>query len=155
MSNLRVPKRRVPAEVLLASGESRRISLFLAEAGAGHAGPERPSDLLRAPEDFLPAVDEESGLITFLNRAALALVRVDRALEPDGADGITLPAEHEVEVLLRTGARLRGFLSYLPALPHHRVLDFLNERSPFLRLLEEGTVALVSKRHVAQVVLLT
>jgi hypothetical protein len=154
MSDLRVPKRRVAAEVVLPGGEVRRISLFLAEAASSHAGPERPSDLLNGGAEFVPALDEEGGAMTFLNRAGLAVVRVDPALEVEDADALTLPTEHEVEVRLGTGETLRGLVSYLRPPDHSRLVDFLNEAPPFFRLLEERAIALVNKRHVSRVALL-
>jgi hypothetical protein len=154
MHDLRVPKRRVAAEVVLPGGEARRISLFLAEAASSHAGPERPSDLLNGGAEFVPALDEEGGAITFLNRAGLAVVRVDPALEVEDADALTLPTEHEVEVRLGTGETLRGLVSYLRPPDHSRLVDFLNEAPPFFRLLEERAIALVNKRHVSRVALL-
>lgn len=153
MEDLRVPKRRVAAEVVLPDGEARRISLFLAEAASQHTGPERPSDLLNGGDDFIPALDEASGVMTFLNRAGVALVRVERALETDEADALTLPTEHDVEVLLGSGARLRGLVSFLRPPDHSRLVDFLNEPSPFFRLIEERANALVNKRHVSRVAL--
>jgi hypothetical protein len=153
MDDLRVPKRRVPAEVLLAGGGARRISLFLAEAAPGHVGPERPADLLNGANEFLPARDEEAGTMTFLNRAHLAVVRVDRTPGGDGADDLTLPTEHEVEVLLQSGTTLRGLVSYLRPPEHSRLVDFLNDAAPFFRLIEERAIALVNKRHVSRVAL--
>jgi hypothetical protein len=154
MDDLRVPKRRVPAVVLLPRGAERRIALFLAEAASGHAGQERPSDLLCGGDDFVPAVDEATGQMTFLNRAALAVVRVARALEADDAEA-TLPTEHDVEVLFSDGLVLRGLVSYLRPADHARLVDYLNEPTPFFRLHEGDTVALVNKRHVKRVVLLS
>lgn len=152
MEDFRVPKRRVPAQVVMPNGEARRISLFLA-ATRPSRGPERPSDLLNGGDGFVPAVDEASGGMTFLNRTAIVLVRVDRALEGDDADAVTLPTEHEVEVLLFSGARLRGLVSYLRPAGHSRLIDFLNEPPAFFRLIEEGAIALVNKRHVSRVAL--
>lgn len=149
MEELRVPKRRVPAEAVLPGGGVRRISLFLAEAACGHAGPERPLDLLNGGGEFVPAFDEDAEAMTFLNRSALALVRVDRALEPDGAD--TAPTEHRVEVLLDGGETLRGTVSYVRPPERARLQDFLNEPAPFFRLAEERAIALVNRRHVARV----
>lgn len=154
MEDLRVPKRRVAAEVLLPGGAARRISLFLAEAASTHVGPERPSDLLNGGDDFVPALDEETGAMTFLNRAGLAAVRVARELEGDEADGLSLPTEHVVEILLESGAALRGLVSYLRPPDRSRLVDFLNEPEPFIRLIEERAIALVNKRHAARVVLL-
>jgi hypothetical protein len=153
MADLRVPKHRAAAEVLLPGGTSRRVVLFLAEAAEGHAGPERPFDLLNGGADFVPALDEASGQMTFLNRTAVAAVRVAAALEADAGEDPTIPTEHEVEVLLADGAVLRGLVSYLRPPDHSRLVDFLNDQVPFFRLLEERGVALVNKRHVSRVAL--
>lgn len=153
MEDLRVPKRKVPAEAILPGGAARRITLFLAEAASHHSGPERPGDLLNGGDDFVPAFDEDAGAMTFLNRAGLAAVRVaGREAEADGED-LTLPTEHEVEVVLQDGLALRGLVSYLRPPERSRLVDFLNEAEPFFRLLEERAVVLVNKRHVARVVL--
>ena len=153
MDELRVPKRRVSAEAILAGGTARRITLFLAEAASHHSGPERPGDLLNGGGDFIPALDEEAGAMTFLNRAGLAAVRVPgHDVEDEGAE-LTLPTEHAVEVLLQSGATLRGLVSYLRPPDRSRLQDFLNEPEPFFHLLEEQAVVLVNKRHVVRVVL--
>lgn len=153
MDDLRIPKRRVAAEVLLPGGATRPITLFLSETASHHAGPERPSDLLNGGDDFVPAFDEEARVMSFLNRAGLAAVRADREAEHDGADDLTLPTEHEVEVLLESGAALRGLVSYLRPPERSRLVDYLNEPEPFFRLVEGPRVVLVNKRHVARVLL--
>jgi hypothetical protein len=153
MDELRVPKRRVPVEVILPGGAARRVVLFLAEAAADHAGGEQPSDLLNGPVEFIPAVDEADGAMTFLHRGAVAVVRVAPELEPDEAEEFTLPTEHEVEVHLAGGGVRAGLVSFLRP-DRTRLVDFLNEPSPFFRLLEADAVALVNKRHVTRVVLL-
>jgi hypothetical protein len=154
MEELRVPKRRAPAEVVLAGGASRRVVLFLAEAAADHAGSEQPSDLVNGAGDFIPALDAGSGEMTFLQRGALALIRVAPALETAGAEDLTLPTEHEIEVHLADGSAHTGLVTYLRPADRSRLADFLNEPSPFFRLLQADAVALVNKRHVTRVVLL-
>ncbi|BDG04848.1 hypothetical protein [Anaeromyxobacter oryzae] len=155
MEELRVPKRRVPAEVVLPGGAERRVVLFLAEAAADHSGAEQPGDLLNGPGDFFPALDELAGAMTFLHRGAVAVVRVARTLEADCAEALTLPTEHEVEVHLADGSCRTGLVSYLRPPDRARLVDFLNEAPPFFRLLEADAVALVNKRHVTRVVLLS
>lgn len=152
MDELRVPKHRIAAQVLLPGGATRSISLFLAEAAQDHDGPERPLDLLNGRADFLPALDEATGLMTFLNRTAVSAVRVASEVEPEELP--TIPTEHEVELLLSDGAVLRGIVSFVRPTPHARLVDVLNEPTPFLRIVEEDAVALVNKRHVARVALL-
>jgi hypothetical protein len=153
MEDLRVPKRRVAAEAILPSGAVRRITLFLAEAASHHTGPERPSDLLNGGGDFIPAFDEEAAAMTFLNRAGVAAFRLPGREPEDGAEDLTLPTEHAVEVTLQSGATLRGLISYLRPTERSRLVDFLNEPDPFFHLLEDDAVDLVNKRHVARVVL--
>lgn len=152
MDELRVPKHRISTDVLLPGGGSRRMTLFLAEAAPDHDGPERPLDLLNGRAEFIPALDETTGQMDFLNRATLAAVRVPYQAEPD--EPPTLPVEHEVEVQFVDGAVVRGLVSYIRPREHDRLVDFLNEPSPFFPLLEQGAVALVNKRHVARVALL-
>jgi hypothetical protein len=152
MDELRVPKRRVSAEVLLPGGAVRPIVLFLAEAAPDHEGPERPLDLLNGGGEFLPALEEATGQMTFLNRSALSAVRVAREVQPEELH--VIPTEHEVELLLVDGAVLRGFVSYVRPAAHARLVDLLNEPTPFLRLVEQDVVTLVNKRHVARVALL-
>jgi len=151
MADLRVPKHRVPVEIVMPGGTVRHVAVFLAEAAPAHGGPERLSDLLNGGEEFIPAHDEESGVMTFLNREAVALARVARSVEANDADDITIPTEHEVEITLSDGSRLRGLVSYLLPPEHGRLVDFLNQRTPFLRLVDGDRVTLVSRRHVARV----
>jgi hypothetical protein len=153
MDDLRVPKTRVSAEVLLPGGGVRRIALFLAEAASRHSGPERPSDLLNGGDDFVPAFDEGAQAMSFLNRAAVPAIRLARALEDDDGEALALRTEHDVEVLLADGTTLRGLVSYLRPSEHARLVDFLNEPDPFFRLADGTSITLVNKRHVARVVL--
>ena len=97
VEELRVPKRRVRVEVVLPGGAARHVSLFLAEASADHEGPERPSDLLNGRDGFIPALDEDSGAMTFLHRSPSSQRRGARA-----ACGRSGRPTHA-----RTGGRLR------------------------------------------------
>jgi hypothetical protein len=154
MDDLRVPKRRVPVEVLLPGGATARMALFLSEVAADHTGPERPSDLLNGGDDFVPAFDESGKAMTFLSRGSVSAVRLDPALEGAEEEDVTLPTEHEVEVLLQNGTVLRGLVTYLRPADRSRLVDFLNEAPPFFRLLDAQGLSLVNKRHVVRVSLL-
>jgi len=152
MDDLRVPKHRMAVEVLLAGGAPRRMAFFLAEAAPDHAGPEVPLDLLTGTHEFIPAFDEAAGGMTFLRLAGVSAVRLARALDAD-EDELTLPTEHEVEVTLLDGTALPGLVSYVRPPDRSRLVDVLNEPSPFLRILQGDLVAYVNKRHVACVAL--
>jgi hypothetical protein len=154
MSDLKVPKRRVAVAATLAGGLRRDVTVFLAEAAPGHAGGERLSDLLNGPHDFIPALEAETGAMTFLNRAALVMAEAGADAERNGADEITIPTEHAVEITLRDGRALRGHVTYVLPPGRSRLADFLNDGSLFLPLHGDSRVRLVHKRHVTRVVLL-
>lgn len=153
MDEFRVPKRRVLVDVVLPGGAARSVFVFLAEAAAGHGGPERLSDLLNGSAPFIPAQDAKSGGMTFLHRAAIAIARVAPEIEPDTDEGFTIPTEHEVEIALTDGSLLTGLVSYVLPQEHARLVDFLNRCEPFFRVLERDAVALVGRAHVARVAL--
>lgn len=152
MDELKVPKRRVPVEILQPGGIVRHVAIFLAEAAAGHSGPERLSDLLNGADEFIPAFDEEAQVMTFLNRRSVALARVAREVEADIEEELTIPVEQEVEITLDGGTRVQGVVSYVRP-GAGRFLDFLNERTPFFHLAEGERSALVSRDHVARIAL--
>jgi len=151
MEDLRVPKRRMPVEVLLPGGRKSQMALYLSEVAADHTGPERPSDLMNGGGDFVPAFDETGKAMTFLNRSAITAVRLDPALDADVDEEVSIPTEHEVELLLQDGTALRGLVSYLRPSERSRLVDYLNEAPPFFRLIDAGVLVLVNKRHVVRV----
>ena len=153
MQDLRVPKRAVPVEVVLPGGEARQVSVYLSEGAASHPGPERLSDLLNGSAPFIPARESDSGDMSFLHRASIAVARVAADEEP-ADDSFTIPTEHEVEITLADGARLSGLVAYVAPESRERLVDFLNRPEPFFRLLERDRVALVGRAHVARVALL-
>jgi hypothetical protein len=153
MSDLAVPKRRLPVTVTLAGGMRREVVLFLAEGVPGHGGSERLSDLLNGGVSFIPALEVETQVMTFLNPAAVVLAEAGPLAEQSAADDIAFPVEHEVELTLDDGRSLRGHLSYVLPPDHARVADYLNDGTPFLPLHGDAGVQLVNKLHVTRVVL--
>jgi len=146
---LRVPKRRVQVEVFLPGGAAREVTIFLAEYAPRHSGPERLSDLLNADDEFIPAVDVVTGTMTFLGRRSIAAARVARESEL-GEDPVQ-GEHHEVEITLTDGTALRGTLNVVLPTDRSRLLDYLNDAQPFVRLTEANKVALINKRHIARV----
>jgi hypothetical protein len=152
MDPLRVPKRRAEIDVTFADGSARKVAVFLSEQASLHGGEERVRDLLESPSGFLPGIDREGEKVALVAKDSIAVVRTDEP--PWDRDEINLPVEHEVEVWLRGGARLRGLLSYVLPSESSRPIDYLNGSSRFFTLIEEGRVALIHKPHVLEVVLL-
>ena len=147
--DLKVPKRRVQAEVLLPTGASHHVTFFLSEFAPNHNGPERLSDLLNARDEFVPAVDASTDTMTFLGRHTIAVARVGRDWETTDA----LPGfeELELEITLVDGRTLRGLARYVLPPGRTRLLDFLNDEQPFIKLVEGEKVALINKRYIARV----
>jgi len=146
--DLKVPKRPAQVEVLLPGGAVRQVTIFLAEYASAHGGPERVSDLLNGGDDFVPALDLASDAMTFLSRQSIAAARV--APDWDEEDAPSTSA-HEVEVTLTDGTVLRGTMAFVLSDEHSRLLDYLNDSPPFVRLTEPDRLALVNKRHIARV----
>jgi hypothetical protein len=145
---LRVPKRRAQVEILMPGGGTRQVTVFLAEFASAHGGHERLSDLLNAPGDFFPALDAASDGIIFINRHVIAAASVSHEWETDPEPG---SQEHEVEIWLDGAQPLRGKVHFVLPPERSRLLDYLNEAQPFVRLAQSDKVTLVNKRHIARV----
>jgi hypothetical protein len=125
------------------------MMFFLAEFAGSHAGHERLSDLLNGQSEFLPAFDVATETMTFVSRAGIAAARVRQEWESRYELGDA--EEHEVEIGLADGTSLQGTLQYVMPPDHGRLLDYLNDRPPFVRLEQGDKVVLVNKRHIARV----
>jgi hypothetical protein len=148
---LTVPKRTAEVRILLNDGSDGAFALFLADRASRRDGQEEIADLLEAEAGFLPARDLSTGQIAFLRRDAIALVEVDATTGGDDPFSLAPTEQHEVEVRLRGGRAVRGFVAYVLPPDRARVLDHLNERGAFLALHGEGVLRLVHKRHVTRV----
>ncbi|MDI2099046.1 hypothetical protein [Ruicaihuangia caeni] len=151
MRELRVPKRRTPVELVLADGTHRNVLVFLAESAARHSGPERLSDLLDGESEFIPAVDASTDAVFFLSCQSVAVARVDSSVEGDDVGQHTVSTEHEVELTLVGGVKLRGLVAYVMPPDRSRLTDYLNSESRFIKLIEQDAVALINKQQVALV----
>jgi len=152
----RVAKKEVIAEVTIAGEKPAVLTLFLAGQTQHHAGDERPSDLLNGPDMFLPAIDRK-GKLRLLRRDAVVVITVPSEYEPGAAgpeaEGPPLPSSRHaaVEVILVSGAVIRGMVEYDMPETRSRLLDFLNREDRCLAVRQAGQVHLVNKRHIARV----
>lgn len=152
MEPLRIPKRPLPVEFVMLDGAAQSLSVFLADAAEDHAGRERLSDLLAGADAFLPAVEEDSGALVCVNLFNVLLVRAAPEADAGGAEENNLPTEHELDALLVNGSTIRGLATYLQPPERSRLSDHLNDRRPFLRLLDGAQFVFVNKRHIVRVV---
>lgn len=151
MEELRVPKRRVPVDVVLPGGVAQNVFVFLSEAAPGHDGPERLADLLNGTDPFIPAQVANGGGMTFLHRISIAVARVAPEFDLEAGEAVSPDTEHEVEITLVDGTRVQGRVGYSLPPERARLVDFLNLCEPFFRVVEPDAVALVGRAHVARV----
>ena len=152
----RVAKKEVIAEVTIAGEKPAVLTLFLAGQTRRHAGEERPSDLLNGPDIFLPAIDH-TGKVRLLRRDAVVVMTVPAEHEPGAAgpeaETAPLPSSRhaEVEVILESGAVIRGTVEYDMPETRSRLIDYLNREDRCLAVRQAGRVHLVNKRQIARV----
>ena len=156
VSEYRIPKLEVPAEVSLLAHPQKEVKLFLHERAETHAGAERPSDLLNGPREFFPAV-EPSGKAVFLHRDAVTVISVPAESEfpPEGSTGSGEEPEQAVkmplEVIIQGGTVIRGAVSFVLPDGRNRLIDYLNSPDHFLIVREEGLAHLINKRRIVRV----
>ena len=148
MDELQVPRRQIPARIVLDDGRTLDGSFYAALLGAD-GRPEGLGRRLNDPgEEFLPvAVGEDRFLI---NKAGIIAATV--AGDEEVADLVEEGA-HEVPVRLTLagGMGLIGRLPILMPAERSRVLDYLNAGPRFLPLVGEDCVTLVQRRFVVSV----
>lgn len=98
-----VPKQAVPADVFFPGQPALAVNLFLSDHAESHLGYERPSDVLNAPESFVPTKTQADEFIV-LNADAILTVLVD--------------VEHEFGEMDIEYAALAEVLIVTPAVSH-------------------------------------
>jgi hypothetical protein len=150
MSQFRVEKRRVEAELTLSSGHSVRGIFFLAGSCSRHAGPERVADLLNAQDGFFPFETAPEPAATILvNRAHVISVRLlEQPDEPQLDPGYAVAPERRVIMLLSNGTALSGSVRVYRPEGRDRLSDYAQSPDTF-RYLEcaDGTFV-VNRAHI-------
>jgi len=148
----RIPRVRIRAQLLLAGRRQKEVDLFLSETARTHEGHEKPSDVVAAEQDFLPALDGDA--LVFINLAQIMMVTVDSDTEYNDAEMTLLEAardqnsSRQIEVVLEDGTTLNGEVAYLMPEGQRRVQDFLNGPERFFRLRDGEHARLVNKSRV-------
>jgi len=151
MSQFRVEKRRVEAELTLSSGERLNGCFFLAGSSATHPGPERVVDLLNTETGFFPfEVPPATGTVLVNRRHLVAARLVGASDEVRLASGYDVATVRHVSMKLSNRMELRGAVRvYLPE-GRDRLSDYSRSTEHF-RYLEsaEGTFV-VNVDHIVE-----
>lgn len=150
MSEFRVEKLRVPAQLTLASGETVAGTFFVAGSAPAHAGPERVGDLLNDQPGFFP-FERADGTTALYNRAQLVMaVLGPRAAEASSDAGFDVAKKLHVTLLLSTGERVSGTVPVYRPSGRDRLSDYAQMAEPFRYLLTPDREMLVNAAHVVE-----
>ena len=153
MSQYRVEKRRVAAELTLTDGVRRRGHIFLASAHAAQAGPERVADLLNAESGFFPfdTASPAAPETVLVNRAHIVHVKlVEPSNEPQLDAGYDVATVRRVEMLLSNGERLRGAVRVYCPQGRDRLSDYARSTLTFRYLETPAAIFVVNSDHVVE-----
>ena len=146
-----VPKTRVAAELALRGRDAEPVAVFVCDRAAHHQGCERPSDLLLAPESFVP-VETEGAEVRLVQKGHIAWMRVSVDAEAHGrlSSESSPPRDRRrrVAVTLDDGRVLRGDVVVSKAEAAGRVQDYLNASQSFFELRDDTHITLVNRDHV-------
>lgn len=147
---LKIPKKLHPV-TLWVHPEGQVIgSLFLRQQSIYHAGEEEPCEVLNQEHPFLVLKREHPDEVRFYNRASIMRVEYAGHAAGDMSHAVTLPCE----LHLMDGSYIKGTISeHLPS-ENARLFDYINRIDErFIRVFhDEGTVSLINKAYVIQVV---
>jgi hypothetical protein len=148
MSDFSIPRVSIPANLLLTDGDRRPGEIYVMERVPQHSGPETPLDMLNRPEGFFPFRPAGEGAILLVTKAHTISLSI--ATDAATQDPVRLSAAKlvAVELTLVGGSTLRGFATAeLPA-HHSRLLDYLNDSSPFFAVSAGEEFHFVNRAHV-------
>lgn len=153
--NRRIPTIQIRAEVIIVHRKAASYKLFLTSSKSKE-GCERPSEMLNGSRAFLPAVDDEGGIV-FLPVDSIIMLSMPASWEyrhvgdplatPDASQLMTA----ELNIDLSDAAHIYGTIQYLAADGRTRIQDYLNRADRFIPLLQADTVVFVNKRHVTRI----
>ena len=148
MSGFSIPRVSVPASLLLTDGERRPGEIYVMERVPQHTGPETPLEMLNRAEGFFPFRPAGDGSILLVTKAHTIILSVaadDAAQDPARLSAAKLVA---VELTLADGSTIRGFATAELPEHHSRLLDYLNDSSPFFAVSAGEQFHFVNRAHV-------
>lgn len=155
VSELRIEKRQVPAELTLTNGAIVNGCFFLASSSAIHAGPERVGDLLNAETGFFPFRLGDPGVeesdIALYNRTHLILVRlVEPPLEAKLDSGYDVAIEKQMRMLLTNGGTVTGSVRVYRPVGRDRLSDYAGTAQTFRYVEAADGTYIVNGAHVIE-----
>jgi len=153
MSQFRVEKRRVEAELTLATGATRRGWFFVAGGHPAQAGPERVGDLLTGERGFFPfdtmaPFGPETRLI---NRAHVVYVKLAEATDEAQRDaGYDVATKRRVTMVLSSGDRLTGIVPVYCPQGRDRLSDYARSSAAFRYLESVEATFVVNSNHIVE-----
>jgi hypothetical protein len=148
MADFAIPRVSVPASLLLSDGNRRQGEIYVMERVPQHSGPETPLDMLNRPQGFFPFLPEGNGtvlLVTKSHTISLSVATDDAAQDPVRLSAAKLVA---VELTFVDGSTLQGFATAELPEHHSRLLDYLNDSSPFFAVSAGEEFHFVNRAHV-------
>lgn len=149
MELYRIPRREVPARILLDDGRTLDGKVFTTDSVPGG----RPEDVLHllndASEDFVPLVCGSDSFL--LNKAGIIWVQLTGANADEVAEHAESGRPAPVRLTLAGGLSLVGTLSIVMPPERARVIDYLNAAGRFVPLFGDGSVTLVRRSFVVSV----
>ena len=146
MDIYRIPRREVPARVLVDDGRTLEGTLFTTETGAGG----RPEDVLHrlneTDEDFVPLLS--GGDRVLVNKSGIIWVQLTGGAAREIAGDAATGQRVAVRLALAGGESLAGTLAIVMPLERSRVVDYLNAAGRFVPVFGAGTVTLVQRHHI-------
>ena len=149
MEIYRIPRREVPARILLDDGRTLDGKVFTTDSVPGG----RPEDVLHllndASEDFVPLVCGADSFL--LNKAGIIWVQLSGVNAAEVAEHAESGRPAPVRLTLTGGLSLVGTLSIVMPPERARVIDYLNAAGRFVPLFGDGSVTLVRRSFVVSV----
>ena len=148
MTGFAIPRVSIPASLLLTQGERRAGEIYVMERVPHHTGPETPLEMLNRAEGFFPFRPAGNGAILLVTKAqtiSLSVAPDNTAQDPARLSAAKLVA---VELALVNGSTLRGFATAELPEYHSRLLDYLNDSSPFFAVSAGEEFHFVNRAHV-------
>jgi hypothetical protein len=153
MSQYRVEKRRVGAELTLTSGPRRTGCFFLTPAQASPARTERVADLLNAEAGFFPfdIASPAPAETVLVNREQVVYVKlIEPSNEPQLDAGYDVARERRVEMLLSNGERLHGAVRVYCPEGRDRLSDYARSTLRFRYVETPAAIFVVNASHIVE-----